>query len=90
MSKPPYPAAEITRRGSEIYEQRIRPLVEAQNRGKYLVVDIDTSDYEISDDYLAAGERLHRRHSGAALYTLRIGDPVFVSLGGHTTPPAQP
>ena len=90
MSKPPYPATEIARRGLELYERQIRPQVEAQYHGKYLVVDVDTGEYEISDDYLRASEQLHRRRAGAALYALRIGDPVFVRIGGHVVKPARP
>jgi hypothetical protein len=73
---------EVVRRGEEIYQQRIRPQVEAEHRGKFLVFDINTGDYEVDADDLIAAERLLARRPQAELYGLRIGYPTAYQLGG--------
>ena len=45
MSQTPYSREEIARRGEALYNQKIRPQVEAANRGKFLVIDVDSGDY---------------------------------------------
>ena len=50
MPRPDMEAAEIVRRGEEIYDRDIRALVEAEHDGKFLVLDIESGDYEIGDD----------------------------------------
>ncbi len=41
---------EIGRRGQEIYESRLRALLETEeNIGKIVSIDIDSGDYEIAD-----------------------------------------
>jgi hypothetical protein len=89
MSHPPYPKEEIIRRGEELYQSRIRPQVEQSNKGKILVVDIETGDYEIDDDHLQATRRALAKHPGAVLYSLRIGYPTLGKIGGGwgITPP---
>lgn len=82
MGHPRYSRAEIIRRGEELYEQQIRPVVEKENKGKILVVDIETGDYEIDDDHLATTRRALAKHPGAALYSLRIGYPTLGKIGG--------
>jgi len=78
---------EIDRRGQELYERQIRPLVETpENIGKQIVIDVETGDYEIDEDGLAASRRLLAKHPGAALYGLRIGYNAVYTLGGVLRP----
>lgn len=91
MGHPRLSSEEIGKRGQEWYERAIRAQVEnPDNIGKLLSIDVETGDYEIGDDEtLEAPLRLHARHPGAAIYTLRIGYDAAVSLGGvieRTTP----
>jgi hypothetical protein len=83
MPHPRYSSVEITHRGNELYEQRIRNLVETQeNLGKIVSIDIETGDYEIGDDLISTGDRLFARHPGAALYGARIGYNAVYAVGG--------
>jgi len=84
MGHPRLSSEEIERRGKELYEKGIRARVETpENIGKLVSIDVETGDYEIGDDTtIDAPLRLHARHPGAAVYTLRIGYNAAVSLGG--------
>ena len=78
---------EIDRRGIDLYDRRIRGLVETpENIGKQLVIDVETGEYEIDEDGLRASHRLMDKHPGAALYGLRIGFNAVYSIGGVLTP----
>lgn len=79
-----YTSEEIVRRGEEIYDREIRDRVEAGNKGKYLVLDIETSEYEIDKDMLAALDRAKVKHPDPALYILRVGFPAVAKLGGRS------
>jgi hypothetical protein len=77
---------EIARRGEEIYTQRLHSIVETdENLGKIIVIDVETGDYEIDDDGLAANRRAMAKHPGAALYGLRIGYDVVETFDGELT-----
>ena len=84
MPHPRFSSEEIGRLGKELYERNIRVQVETEaNIGKLLSVDVETGDYEIGDDRsLDAPRRLHQKHPGAAVYTLRIGYDAVDVLGG--------
>lgn len=83
MSTPVIPVEEIDRRGEELYEKRLRRLVETpENIGREIVIDVETGDYEIDTDGMAASRRLLARHPGAALYGARIGYDAVYTLGG--------
>jgi len=72
---------EVVRRGQEIYERDIRSKVEAGNQGKFLVINIETGEYEMDADDLAAAKRAKARFGNAALFTMRIGHPAAYRLG---------
>lgn len=74
-SQPRYSKEEFARRGDEIdeiYERDIRPHIEAGNEGKFIVIDIDTGDYEIDVDELMASDRLLARHPDAQVWLRRV------------------
>ena len=81
MPHPRFPSEEIVRRGEAIYERQIRDTVEAKHTGKFLVLDIETGDYEVDQDELAAVDRAKAKHPDAPLYLLRVGFPAAVTLG---------
>lgn len=78
-----YSPAEVESRGEGIYAQQIRHKVEAQNKGRFLVVDIETGEYEIDEEDLEATRRALAKRPDAVLYGLRIGHPTAYRLGGH-------
>jgi hypothetical protein len=81
---------EIGRRGQEIYESRLRALLEAgENIGKIVSIDIESGDYEIADDLLIAGQCLQERRPDAKMYGKRIGYNAVYAVGGSLVRTAQ-
>jgi hypothetical protein len=81
VSHPRYTSEEIVRRGQALYDERLRPVVEARERGKFLVLDIETGEYEIDSDELSALRRAKEKNPDAALYILRVGYPAAYRIG---------
>lgn len=81
MSHPRYSSEEIARRGQALYEEQLRAVVDARDRGKFLVLDIETGEYELDVDEVAAIQRAKRRKPDAVLYILRIGYPAAYRIG---------
>ena len=77
---------EVESRGEAIYEKQIRSKVETENKGRFLVIDIETGMYEIDEDDLVATKRLLTRQPHAVIYGLRIGYPTAYRLGGRLAP----
>ena len=82
---------DIDRLGIELYEQKIRPLVEtSENIGKIISIDVEAGDYAIADDLITADDAVLARHPGAAMYGARIGYNAVFSIGGTLTKITQP
>jgi hypothetical protein len=74
-----YPIDEIARRGTELYETKIRPLVQPDNDGRILAIDIESGEYAVADESLEACQVLIDKNPDAQIWSLRIG---YVAVGG--------
>ena len=83
-----YPHGIIVARGEEIYQQ-YREELEAQHKGQFFVVDIETENYEIADEDMEATERLLAKNPKAMTYGLRIGFGAAYRLGFRILDPTQ-
>ncbi len=82
MPHPRYSSHEIAERGRKFYEEQLRATVTPGNVGKFLVIDIETGEYEIDREELAALKRAQAKHPEAALYMVRIGSQTAYQMGG--------
>jgi hypothetical protein len=76
-----YSAKEIAERGEALYRQRIAGELDAADGGRFIVIDIETGEFEIDDDDLAATERVLARRPDAVTYGLRIRHVTAYRLG---------
>ena len=73
MRQPRLSKEEHARRGSAIYEQQVRPQVEAGNQGKIVAIDVETGAFEVGEDTLTTSKRLLTRCPDAQIWCVRIG-----------------
>lgn len=78
-----YTREEVAERGEEIYAREIKERVEPDENGKFVVIDIETGEYEIDKSDLAATKRALAKRPEAVLYRIRIGHRAAYKLGGR-------
>lgn len=78
-----FTSEQIVELGEEIYAQKLLDQLEPQHDGKFLALDVETGEYELDEDKLAAIDRARSKRADAPLYILRVGHPTAVKLGGR-------
>ncbi|MBE9064676.1 hypothetical protein [cf. Phormidesmis sp. LEGE 11477] len=80
IRQPKYSKEEFARRGDEIYESRVRPQIDAgdatqggSNDRRIVAIDIESEDFEIDENEIAACDRLESRRPNAQIWIVRIG-----------------
>jgi hypothetical protein len=76
-----YSKEEFAQRGDAIYDSAVRPHLKPDDNGKFAAVDIETGDYEIDADELAACDRLDKRVPSAQIWLVRIGSRYLDRIG---------
>jgi hypothetical protein len=78
-----YSKEELAQRGQALYDSRIRQQIEVGNEGKIVAIDIETGDFEVSDDTLVASDKLLERNPAAQTWFIRIGHRGVHRFGWH-------
>jgi hypothetical protein len=69
----PYDRDEVARIGDETYERKVLPNLCPEDEGKFALIDVQTGDYEVDRDEIAASDRLLARHPDAQVWTRQVG-----------------
>jgi hypothetical protein len=85
-----YTAEEVAARGEALYEQQIRAQVEATHQGEFVVVDIETGDYEIDPDDLVATKRALAKRTAGVRYERTLSAVACIPSLGHRRSPTRP
>ena len=80
---PRYDREEYASRGDAIYDRNILPSLEAGNLGKFVAIDIESGDFEIDADELAASDRLLARRPDAQTWLRRVGSRYARRIGSR-------
>ena len=73
MAERSFAPGEIAVRGEAIYRERIHKLVAPVERGCFVVIDVETSDYQVDASDVIATRRLLDRCPSAMTYAVRVG-----------------
>lgn len=88
-NQPRYSKEEFAQRGDALYERKIKSEIEQANEGKFVAIDIETGEYEMDEDELAAVDRLLARIPDAQIWLRRIGSRYIHHFGPCSVSRAQ-
>jgi hypothetical protein len=80
------PKEEIARRGEEIYDRDVRPILTSDDHGKFVAIDVETGEYEIDVDEIFATSRLRERMPNAQTWLTRVGYGFIRRYGPRRRP----
>jgi hypothetical protein len=82
-----YEPGEIAARGEAIYRELIGSQIGPVEKGTFVVIDVDSGDYEIDARDATATRRLLKRKPAAVTYGVRVGHRAAYShVGGFWMP----
>lgn len=74
---------EVEALGENIYQSQIREKLSQNDYGKFVVIDVGSSEYVIAPTDLQATQTLLKKRPRAVIYGIRIGYDAAYTLGGH-------
>lgn len=75
--------SEIAELAGRVYEAQIKPDLDPRHRGSYVVINVDTGEYKLDENHLAAGRRARLQWPNGRLFTVRIGYPAVGRIGAR-------
>lgn len=77
MSSPKIEKAE------ELYQSKLRPVLEPTQKGKYIAIDIVSGDYFIGSEILEAYEKASQKYPDRTFVYKRVGYPAVRFVGSR-------
>lgn len=78
----PSPAEEIAQRGQMLFDQVVSSKLQSRSPKDYVVINVDSGDFEAGSDSLSATRRLQERHPGATrIWGRFVGSAVSLKFG---------
>ncbi|MDE2840077.1 MAG: hypothetical protein OXM03_05555 [Chloroflexota bacterium] len=82
-----YGPGEIAARGEAIYREQIHSKLASVEKGNFVIIDVETGDYEVDTADALATRRLLDRRPNAVTYGVRVGHRAAYShVGGFRMP----
>ena len=76
-----YTKEQVVTMGNKIYRERIKHLVEPQENGKFIAIDILSGDYEVDEEDLDASDRLKARRPTSVRFLAKVGCKAAYRIG---------
>lgn len=83
--QPRYSKDEFASRGEQLYNDRVRSLVEGEHHGRIVAIDIESGAFEVAGDVLTASDQLLARYPDAQTWFVRVGSPAVYRIGARST-----
>ena len=78
-----YVPGDVATRGESIFRDHIRPQLGPVEKGTFVVIDVDSGDYEVDARDAIATRRLLERRPNAVTYGVRVGyRAAYSHVGG--------
>jgi len=72
---------ELARRSEELYQQKLKAILEPGHLHKFVAIEPDSGDYFLGDTMSEAGVAARKARPGCLTHTMRVGHPAAISIG---------
>ncbi len=76
--------------GNEIYRRNTQRQLEARHVGDVVAIDVDSGDYALDANAIAASESLRNHHPGTRVWLMRVGHSTLYRFRGSSQRRARP
>jgi len=73
----------FARRAEAYYAEHLRAKLEPDHKGKFLVLDPETGDYEMDENQAVAFRRAIAKHPNAFFHIMRVGYRTAARMGAR-------
>jgi len=75
----------LARKGKELYETKLKKLLESEHKGEYIAIEPESGDYYLGRTMSEAYEKAAAAHPDKKFYLARVGHKAAVSFKHRTS-----
>ena len=74
---------QVAERGQKIYEERLKPILEPTQKGRFIAIEVGSGEYFVADTLLEALQTAKKKHPDKIFYTVKVGYEGVFKMGGY-------
>jgi hypothetical protein len=74
---------QVAAKGQKIYDEKLKGILEAENKGKFVVIEVESGDYFVADTVLEALQKAKEKYPNKILHAIRIGYEGIFKMGSY-------
>lgn len=75
---------QVSKKGEELYKNKLKPILEPKENGKFVVIDIISEDYFLGNTISEAINNAKEKYpDGRLFHTIKIGYQGVFKMGGY-------
>jgi hypothetical protein len=74
---------EVAKKGEEIYNSKLKAILEPTQNGRFVAIDVETADYFLGDTILQALEEAQKKYPTKLFHTIKVGFQGVFKMGGY-------
>lgn len=75
---------QIAERGQKLYDEKLKSKLEGSQRGKFVVIEVESGEYVIADSLIDALQEAQKKYPGKLFHTVKVGFAGVFKMGTYT------
>lgn len=82
-SETPLTPQQVSEKGQQIYNEKLKSELEPDNRGKFLVIEVESGEFFLGDTIIEALQKAKDKYPTKLFHTVRIGYEGIFKMGTY-------
>ena len=74
---------QVAEKGQKIYDEKLKPELEKNHQGEFVVIDVDSGEYVVANSLIEALQTAKEKYPGKVFHSVRIGFPGIFRMGTY-------
>jgi hypothetical protein len=74
---------QVAERGEQIYHEKLRPILEPKEKGKFVTIEVNSGEYFLGDSLLEALQNARKKYPTRLFHTMKVGSEGVFQMGTY-------
>lgn len=74
---------QVAERGQQIYNERLKAILEPSHHGKFVVIEVESGDYFVAGSVIEALGEAQKKYPNKVFHTIKVGFDGIFKMGTY-------
>lgn len=79
----PLTPEQVAEKGQQIYKDKLKAILEPKDRGKFVIIEVESGDYFVADSMIDALSKAKEKYPNKVFHTIKVGFDGIFKMGTY-------